>query len=370
MENKIHNYDFLILGAGLIGSLTALYLQKKKFKVLVIDKNKNQQSDNRTLAVNANSRDFLIDLGIWKQIKNPPQEINKIFIKDYKNLKNLVFENDKESMGSVVFNREILSSARSLLLKNNSLKLGKDLPLSMLCSDKNIEINHKTYSFKKIILTIGKTFEDNNFLKRTIFSNQHHSFVGFFDHSLNHQNIAYEIFTSSGPLAVLPAPKKNKKFSTFIYSTKKDLTFKEINSLLKKYFSSSHGNIRLYKKIQRFQIFPHISKSFNRKFLLLGDTLRSIHPVAGQGWNLGVKDIQHLGYCLDQYNIENKEFNNIYFSNRHVEAISFLGFTSLINYLYENQNALSDILIKLGFYSLNKFSQLKKSFIQKAMGRL
>ena len=113
-----------------------------------------------------------------------------------------------------------------------------------------------------------------------------------------------------------------------------------------------------------------ISKSFNRKFLLLGDTLRSIHPVAGQGWNLGVKDIQHLGYCLDQYNIENKEFNNIYFSNRHVEAISFLGFTSLINYLYENQNALSDILIKLGFYSLNKFSQLKKSFIQKAMGRL
>ena len=58
MKNKIHKYDFLIVGAGLIGSLAALALYKNNFQVLVIDKDKNIQTDKRTLAVNANSKDF------------------------------------------------------------------------------------------------------------------------------------------------------------------------------------------------------------------------------------------------------------------------------------------------------------------------
>ena len=63
MKNKIHNYDFLIIGAGLIGSLTALALNKKKFKVLAVDKESKKLQDKRTLAVNANSKDFLVQLG-------------------------------------------------------------------------------------------------------------------------------------------------------------------------------------------------------------------------------------------------------------------------------------------------------------------
>ena len=55
------------------------------------------------------------------------------------------------------------------------------------------------------------------------------------------------------------------------------------------------------RKIFQFQLNPHISKSFQNKYILIGDTLRSIHPVAGQGWNLGVKDIQSFCKTLDQY---------------------------------------------------------------------
>ena len=69
MKNKIFKYDFLIVGGGLIGSLAAIALLKKKFKVLVIEKNKALPDDQRTLAVNANSRDFLKNLGIWEKLK-------------------------------------------------------------------------------------------------------------------------------------------------------------------------------------------------------------------------------------------------------------------------------------------------------------
>ena len=62
MKNKIFKYDFLVVGSGLIGSLAAIALIQKKFKVLVIEKNKLLPNDQRTLAVNANSRDFLQNL--------------------------------------------------------------------------------------------------------------------------------------------------------------------------------------------------------------------------------------------------------------------------------------------------------------------
>ena len=96
MKNKIHNYDFLVIGAGLIGSLTAITLLKNKYKVLVIDKNRQFPKDNRTLAVNANSKDFLIKLGIWSKLKTNPEPIKKIEINDTINKSPLVFENIKE----------------------------------------------------------------------------------------------------------------------------------------------------------------------------------------------------------------------------------------------------------------------------------
>ena len=82
MKNKIHKYDFLVVGAGLIGSIAALALIKKKLKVLVVDKENKMAKDNRTLAVNANSIDFLKQLDIWDKLKSKPQPIEKIVIGD------------------------------------------------------------------------------------------------------------------------------------------------------------------------------------------------------------------------------------------------------------------------------------------------
>ena len=58
--------------------MAGLHLIKKGYKVLVVDKNIKRSNDQRTLAVNANSKDFLSSLGIWNKLKNKPQKINKI----------------------------------------------------------------------------------------------------------------------------------------------------------------------------------------------------------------------------------------------------------------------------------------------------
>ena len=98
--------------------------------------------------------------------------------------------------------------------------------------------------------------------------------------------------------------------------------------------------------------------------------MRSIHPVAGQGWNLGIKDIQTLCKLTEQYQLDDKSFNSVYYARRMIESIIYLGFTSLINYAYENPQPISKSILKVGYKGLINFKFLREIFIKQAMGRI
>ena len=130
MKNKIYNYDFLIIGAGLIGCLAALELIRKNYKVLVIDKNEKHLSDNRTLAVNANSTDFLKNLGLWENLQSKCEPIKKIFISDYINTEKLIFNHQAEAMGNVIYNKDLLFNARKKLKLKKAILLNIDISIA------------------------------------------------------------------------------------------------------------------------------------------------------------------------------------------------------------------------------------------------
>ena len=369
MKNKIYKYDFLIVGGGLIGSLLAIALHKKNYQVLVIEKQSTISKDNRTLAVNANSRDFLIQLNLWDFLKKYEEPIEKIIIKDFVNLGDLIFNSDEESMGSVIFNSHLLAHARKYLVKNKMLLLGIDYKKLKLKSNFSVLLKNHKYQFKKIILCLGKNHENQELIKKTVFKSSHKSYVGFFNHTKNHNQIAYEIFTPKGPLAVLPSPSSKKNFSTFIYSSAIPISKKQLSNLIIDQFTKSHGSISFISNISSFPITPHLSQPKYPNYILLGDSLRSIHPVAGQGWNLGVKDIQNFCSLLEESSIDSKLLDKIFLSKRMPENISYLAFTNILNTLYDNQSIFSKSLIKGAFSILQNSSLLKKVFIRQAMGR-
>ena len=368
MKNKIHKYDFLIVGAGLIGTLTALALEQKNFKVLLID-NKNYTSiDKRTLAVNANSKDLLKKLGIWKKLRSKPQPIDKIIIKDSINSTPLIFSNSNETMGNVIFNSELIKITLAKLENLKILIKNVNLNIAELSPNKTIFIRKRKYQFKKIVLCLGKNITSNPLFESVVFDSGHFSYVGFFNHSKNHKNIAYEIFNQDGPFAVLPAPAINNKKSTFIYSTRNKISISKINSLIKSNFTKTHGQIVMNKSIFKFPIRPHLQKN-NENFIFVGDSFKSIHPVAGQGWNLGVKDIQTLCNLSEKYPLDFDSFNSIYYSKRIVESTMYLGFTSILNLLYESKKPINKTIIEFGYESLRLIKPLRDLFIKKAMGR-
>lgn len=370
MKNKIIKYDFLIVGGGLIGSLAAICLSQKNYKVLVVEKNNLFTKDNRTLAVNSNSRDFLASLGLWEILKTEHEPINTIIIRDFINKESLSFNNKSESMGSVIFNKSLLKISQDYLKKRNLLFTGIDLNIKNIKPKSKILINSNYYYFKKIILSLGKNEEKNEIINKVKFKSNHQAYVGFFQHQKNHNQRAYEIFTPYGPLAVLPSPSSTKKYSTFIFSTKQKMDLNNLSTLINKNFNSSHGLIKIKNELNKFSITPHIARPIQKDYLLIGDTAHSIHPVAGQGWNLGIKDIQTLCDNLEQHDLENPLFDNIYYSKRIVENIIYLSFTSLINNLYEGNFPLSKQLVKNSFSALNRFEYLRNLFIKQAMGKI
>ena len=370
MKNKIFKYDFLIVGAGLVGSLAAIALHQKKYKILVIEKNNLIPNDQRTLAVNANSRDFLKNLGLWKNLKSNCESIDKIVIKDYVNKDHLIFQNDEESMGSVIYNRSLLKISRDYLIRNKILITDIDFKSIDFKPKTIVSINQKKYCFNKVVISLGKNYNNSEILKKNIFDSGHQAYVGFFNHQKKHNQTAYEIFTPKGPLAVLPSPSNQKKSSTFIFSTKNKMSSKNLSTLIKKKFSSSHGNINMKSMVSYYPIIPHLSRPLKKDLLLLGDTAHSIHPVAGQGWNLGIKDLQTLCNCLEMHNIDDINFDEYYFSKRIIENFTYLTFTNTLNYLYENQKPITKSIIKLSHFALLQFPYLKKLFIKQAMGKI
>ncbi len=368
MKKKIFNYDFLIVGGGLIGSLTAVTLHKKNFKVLVIDKSKNLPLDQRTLAVNANSRKFLNDLNLWTKLKKKSEAIEKIIISDYINRDKIIFENKNESMGSVIFNADLQKILRNYLKKNKLIFNNINFEKLNTSSTNTVIIKNEKYKFKKIILALGKNFKNNKYVKKNHFQVRHKAYVGFFKHQKKHFQVAYENFTEHGPLAVLPCPDKTKKLSTFIFSSTDQVSEKTLSSNLIKFFTDTHGKIVMNNEIFEFPILAHLTRPLKKNYILLGDNFRAIHPVAGQGWNLGIKDIQTLSKILDEYSISENRFDEIFFSRRQIENFSYLVFTNTLNNIYESDSILSKKIIKGGFFVLNNFSFLKRIFINQAMG--
>ena len=114
-------------------------------------------------------------------------------------------------------------------------------------------------------------------------------------------------------------------------------TFGSLFAILVLYISINYLNIYFFYIIIiivficSFKAINIYLRKENKDFIYIGDSLKSIHPVAGQGWNLGIKDIQKLIMISQNYSLDNSIFNTIYNSNRILESTIYLSFTSFFS---------------------------------------
>ena len=203
------------------------------------------------------------------------------------------------------------------------------------------------------------------------------------DHSKDHKNIAYELFFNSGPLAILPMPSNTKSFfsSSVIWSNTNDyisnlqklkpsLLIKILEEKIFKYT----GNIIKIQDFGPFDLSAHLNTRFYEdRLIYVGDSAHSLHPIAGKGWNLGVRDVKNalislqksvgLGLDIGSFTMC-KDYHDLSYS----DAYSLYQITDKLNNIFLQDDIVSKMVREKGFRLIENNFKIKNLISDFAMG--
>ncbi len=388
------NSNVHIVGGGLIGLITAFALSKFKYEIIISEKKKNtdhkkNKNDNRTTAISQGSKIFLEKLGIWENLKNHAEPIKCIKVFDRSPKNKLYFHNKEsnENLGYIIKNSILIEKLLEKINKRNSIRLiyGEDINKILYESNKVVSFSKKNKCISDIIIAAdGKRSSIRNLYKRTIYSKNYNqkALVITMSHSEDHHNNAIEFFYKNGPLAVLPMKKNKNKFcSSIVWSNECDIidevfnfSDKDLSSLLEHQTHFEIGKInKIYTK-KSFYLSSHLnSKFYEKRLIYVGDSAHSIHPIAGQGWNLGVRDISNMYNLVKKYNSLGIELGNKYFCKDYNsitfhDAYALYQITDKLDGIFKKSNTAMVNLRKFGFNALEKNKFLKSLISDFAMG--
>ena len=388
---KEFNTDVLIVGSGLVGLVAAHCLSSLNYKVILVDKknfisSKNSFKDTRTVAVSEGSKIFLERLSLWSFLENYAEPIKNINVYDRSSRNKIIFHNQTKNkkLGYVIENKKFSKILINELhrFKNTKIYYGfnlKDIKFDKVIprafSDKSI-INSKL-----IIAADGKNSQIKRIAGNKSFRKNYSesALVLNFFHEKKLNNIAYEIFYNTGPLAILPMKSADKYYqSTVIWSNRDEFLKKLIsleNIFIRNFMEEKIGEIvGNIIKINSSQIFPlsaHMNDSFiNKQMIYIGDAAHSIHPIAGQGWNLGVNDVKNL-YELSKnkkIDIGSDLFCRMYNNKSYHKAFQLFQVTDRLNSHFIYSGNVYRFLSNIGFNIIEKNQSLKNKITKYAMG--
>ena len=388
---KEFNTDVLIVGSGLVGLVAAHCLSSLNYKVTLVDKknlinSKNSFKDTRTVAVSEGSKIFLESLSLWRFLEIYAEPIKNINVYDRSSKNKILFSNQKKNkkLGYVIENKQFSKILINQLKKFNNTKVHYGFNLvNVELNDRNTRAfsNNSIINSKVIIAADGKNSQIKKIVGNKSFKKKYNesALVLNLVHETQLNNSAYEVFYQTGPLAILPMKSSKGFFQSTIIWSNDDAFLRKLTSLektfIKNFIEEKIGHIvGKITKINSSQIFPlsaHINDSFINKCLIyVGDAAHSIHPIAGQGWNLGVNDVKNL-YELSRtkkIDIGNDLFCKMYNDKCYHKAFQLFQITDKLNSHFLNSGTIYRTLSNLGFGFIEKNQSLKNKITKYAMG--
>ena len=188
-------------------------------------------------------------------------------------------------------------------------------------------------------------------------------------------DVAYERFTSEGPIAMLPHVGGQYSLVWTMSSDKavqvKKLSEDAFIERLQARFGQWLGELSLAGERQVFPLnLQYVPNNTAARVVLIGNAAHQLHPVAGQGFNLGLRDAAILADVL-AHNLQNKgvdEVLEIYARRRKTDQQLVTGLTDNLIKLFSTDNALLSVLRNSGLLILDKLPMLKNQFAQQTMG--
>ena len=365
----------------------------KKINVTIIEKNKKSKllniKDLRTSAISQGSSRILTNLNIWSALIKKSQEINQILVKDGKK-NEISFDSKLMSegpLGFIIENKILKEFVFKEVLKSKFIKF---LPGTQIIDIKNqseelVQLKTNNGIFKCNLLVgadgrYSKTRELSK-LKYSYSDYNQKALVFNIKHKKNHNSSAVEYFFPSGPLALLPMKNNKKRMSSVVWTIENNEKFnlkikKDFIKEFEKKYRGHFGKIENISDPVQYDLNVfYCYKYFKNRVILIGDACQAIHPIAGQGLNLGIRDAVILAETLHEGKSLGLDFGdnfllNKYSNKRFIDKNLLVKSTHNLNKLFSNKLFFLSAFRKIGLRIFNKSKFLKKQSMLFAMGLL
>ncbi|WPX96860.1 FAD-dependent monooxygenase [Candidatus Bandiella euplotis] len=409
-------YDLIISGAGCIGLTFACLMAKSGLSVAVLNNTdiyarnvlgigKKRGHDNkrfgvynppeilgqlpsRLFAIAAASLDIFEKAGILEVLKEHAQPINKILIGDHNNHEQLIFdpkEIGRDDFGCMLDERIIAKALIAEVQRHQNITLYKNVEINSIIYSPHHNQLHlsdgTTLLCDLLLVSEGKHSKTRKILgieTKNINYNQD-VIICDIEHEVDHRGVAVERLLTTGPFAVLPRVGGHKSgiIITGSGGTGRLLASKsgrDIEYIVKERLGDCLGDIKLASSIAYFTLHLIYAKKYTEsRAALCGDAMHSIHPIAGQGLNLGLRDIQLLAQLINEnislgLDIGSKRMLSRYSLQRDFDINLMISSTHNINGIFASDFLPIQLLRRAGIQIIKNVSPLKKYVMSYASG--
>lgn len=386
------NVDVLIAGGGLVGGTLACALAVGGLSVCVVDvqdpgEGLDAAFDGRASAIALSSKRVFDGLGLWSLMEPETAAINEIRVSDGDSLFFLHY--DREDVGAEAFGYMVENRSIRKALANRF----KNLKNLTVCAPARIEAlernpgnvcatldNGRIVKARLVIGAEGRRSptREHAGIKVTHWSYRQTGIVCTAAHALSHDNVAHEHFLPAGPFAILPLPNNRSS----IVWTERDELAPALMALdddgflgeLKERFGDFLGELKVVGPRWAYPLsLQYADRAVDHRLVLAGDASHGMHPIAGQGLNMGLRDVAVLAEVLTDarrlgLDPGDGTILNSYERWRRFDNTLMLAMTDVLNRLFSNDVMPVRLARDLGLAAVNRMPPLKKVFMEHAMG--
>jgi len=409
-------YDVCIVGAGPVGGALACRLSRAGFSVAVIDRAalppmENPGFDGRAYAIAAGSRPLLEAAGLWPALPLPSGPIEQIRVSDgsvgrsasrlhlHFDLAELGAAPDADAsinapatvsaLGWMVEARSLRVALNRQLHASNGLDVFAPAEAKVTRGAEHAEITLSTGQSFTARLVVAAEGRQSPLRRQAGIPSQGWSYhqtgiVCCIAHERPHNQTALEHFLPAGPFAQLPmADTETGEHISSIVWTERTAQAPRYMALDDAAFSAEiarrlGSHLGAIRPVGRRWSYPlsamYVHRIVAPRLAVVGDAAHGIHPIAGQGLNLGLRDAIALADLLIAARDRGTDFGapavlEAYQRARRVDVISMLAATDVLDRLFSTPNPAVRLARRLGIAAVHRMPRLKQAFMRQAMGR-
>lgn len=386
--------DVIVVGAGMVGLTAALALAKQGLQVAVIDQQPaplmpQGSAQLRVSALSLASVHCLQRLNAWQHLQSERvTPYTHMHVWEQDSFASIDFNHQQigvPQLGHLLENQHLQWALWQQASQQSAIELYAQRTISQLHIGKSEAFvsldNQQTLSAALVVAADGaeSAIRKQAALPQTFWDYEQSALVATVETTLPHQHCARQVFSPDGVLALLPIWHANQ--CSIVWSTGHDKAESLLNmpeasftKAITAQFDAKLGHISLCSDRRSFLLKMRYSRTWAaERIVLLGDAAHTIHPLAGQGANLGIMDAASLAQCLGQVHTKGSDIGHLsnlrqYERWRKAEALKMTAAMEGFKQLFSGNHPVKKLVRGLGLGVTNKLPLIKQQIMAHAAG--